>query len=482
MSVRSKEEISDMSEQVSITTKRASSDSRQLWHEPHLDQTQTLWQPQLDEPLRLRALEMAGMIAKRLGNPTFVHSTVEQVNKQSTYSTGWSPFVLGSGDIGLALLYEYGDRCFPGQGWATLTQKYLGIAAAATHQAPFLSSGLFGGSSGMALVLSQASRGGKRYQKTLAGLHQGLCEQVLRQTWRRPEADGGVADHDYDVISGAAGALAYLVSIKQPDESVHMAIEHLLKYLTWLAEPGQPLGGERWYIPPALLPTELHRKATPQGNFNCGLAHGITGPLAALALTWLAGYRYPGLHESIAYLANWVEEHRVNAPWGIDWPSSVPLEHSTNIQDWQNLFPTRSAWCYGAPGISRSLWLAGQALDDEHMCQVAVEAIETVLRRPIATRHLPSPHICHGTSGLLQICLRFANECESTLVREQIPVLMHQLLDAFDPASAFGFCDMDEEEPLDRPDWLTGAAGIAMVLLAASTSVAPDWDRALVIA
>jgi len=131
--------------------------------------------------------------------------------------------------------------------------------------------------------------------------------------------DEGVASSDFDIVSGAAGILAYLVSIEQADPTIQRAIAHLLAYLLWLGEPGQPPGQERWYIPPALLPGELHRQLAPRGNFNCGLSHGIPGPLAALSLTWLAGYRSPGLRETIAYLADWVAEHRIEREWGIDW-------------------------------------------------------------------------------------------------------------------------------------------------------------------
>lgn len=440
------------------------------------------WQSFLKDELVARAQGIALNVAERMRDPSFVHSLAEQTRQKARYPMSWSPRVLSSGDLGIALMYEYIDRCFPGQGWDALARQYLNIAAVATQQSMFVQPALFGGTSGMGLALSLASREGKRYQKTLARLHQGLCEQVLQKTWQRPDLDGGVADRDYDVISGAAGVLAYLVSIEAPDQAVQSAIEHLLVYLTWLVEPGQSVGKERWYIPPALLPTDRHREMTPQGSFNCGLAHGIPGPLAALALTWQAGYRYPGLPETIAYLACWVIEHHVNAPWGIDWSDNIPLEYASHPQTWQNLHPTRTAWCYGTPGISRSLWLAGQALDDEHMRQVAVEAIETALRRPATARNLPSSHICHGTAGLLQICLRFAHECTSNLVKEQISVLVEQILDMFDPASPLGFCDMDEGHPLDNPSWLTGAPGIAMTLLAASTSVYPSWDRVLVIA
>lgn len=447
-----------------------------------LQKASTSWQTFLDERLRARAQEIALIVAERMDNPEFVRTTAEQAIKKSPFPGSWSSQSLGSGDVGLALMYEYVDACFPGQIWAALAQRYLNLVASSSQQGGVSFPAMFGGTGGLTLTLFQASRGGKRYKKTLERLHQGLCEQILQQTWRRSEVEGGVADRDYDVISGAAGVLAYLVSIEQPNEMVLTTIEHLLAYLTWLAEPNQPMGKERWYIPPSLLPNDIHREAFPQGNFNCGLAHGIPGPLAALALTWLAGYRYPSLCESIGYLANWVVEHQVDGQWGKDWTHSIGLEAASSLQDWQDLPATRSAWCYGAPGVSRSLWLASQALDDEHMRRVAVEAIEATLRRPIVERAIPSPNICHGVAGLLQICLRFANECESILIREHIPLLAEQILSAFNPDFTLGFRDLDQGVPLDKPDWLTGTSGIAMVLLAASTPVAPTWDRALVIA
>ncbi|HJT58824.1 MAG TPA: hypothetical protein VJ761_20105 [Ktedonobacteraceae bacterium] len=88
-------------------------------------------------------------------------------------------------------------------------------------------------------------------QRHLLEAYQGLCKQILTQTWRPPSSEGGVADRDYDIISGAAGVLSYLISIEQPDEVILTAVGHIPHYLTWLAEPGQPVGKERWYIPSA---------------------------------------------------------------------------------------------------------------------------------------------------------------------------------------------------------------------------------------
>lgn len=422
------------------------------------------------------------MVAERMRNPAYVNEMVKLSMRQAIYPSSWSPSALGSGDLGIALMYSYFDTCFSSESWDRLTQQYLRIAASDTQRSALIMPGLFAGTAGMAFAVSSASRGGRRYGKNLADLHDGLCKQVFETSWRRPEEAGGVSSADFDIVSGAAGTLLYLVSLEQTNDTIEAAIKHLLMYLLWLGEPGQRPGKERWFIPPKLLPNDLHRQDFPQGNFNCGLAHGIPGPLAALALTWLAGYRFPGLRETIAYLSNWVVEHRIEAEWGMDWPASIPLECAARAELWHMLSPTRAAWCYGAPGVARSLWLAGCALEDGALCNMGIEAIEAVLRRLISQRGIPSPNICHGIAGLLLICLRFAYECESTLVKAQIPVLVEQILETFNPVLPLGFRDTDQGVPRDQPAWLTGASGIAMVLLAAATDIPPAWDRILAIA
>jgi lantibiotic biosynthesis protein len=440
------------------------------------------WQPLLDKRLGVRAREAVCFVAGRMRDPVYVNAIAEIANRESLFPTQRSPSGLASGDTGLALMYSYLDACMPGQGFDGVTQQYLRIAAEGTQQSTLSFPSLFGGTAGLAFTLVQASQGGKRYQHTLARVHQGLCEQVLARPWRRPENTAGVAPDDFDLIMGAAGVLVYLVSLEQAGPPIQAAISHLLAYLVWLSEAGQPLGQERWYVSPDLLPTDLHRQHFPGGYFDCGLAHGIPASLAVLALTWLAGYRYPGLRESIASLADWIVAHRVEEEWGIDWPTNVPRESAASAQLWQQLPPTRSAWCYGAPGIARSLWLAGRALGDRELCERGIEAIEAMLRRPVATRATDAPTLCHGVAGLLQICLRFAHECESDLVKAQIPVLTEQILDAFDPTFPLGFRDIDERGPYDEPAWLTGAPGVVMVLLSAATAVTPTWDRVLAIA
>ena len=194
-------------------------------------------------------------------NPTYVNEIAEIANHELLFPSQRSPSDLASGDAGLALMYSYLDACVADQDFDGMTQQYLRIAAQGTRQSTLAFPSSFGGTAGLAFTLVQASQGGRRYQHTLTRVHQGLCEQILTHPWRQPESAGGVASADFDLIMGAAGVLAYLVSLDQANSTIQAAIAHLLAYLLWLGEAGQPLGQERWYISPDLLPTDMHRAA-----------------------------------------------------------------------------------------------------------------------------------------------------------------------------------------------------------------------------
>src|SRR5207253_2631831 len=115
------------------------------------------------------------------------------------------------------------------------------------------------------------------------------------------------------------------------------------------------------------------------------------------------GLGVAGGQDAIDRIAGWLTEQRLEDEWGITWPDVAPLGDEKPA-------PARSAWCYGAPGVARALWLAGEALGERSHRELAVEAMAAVYRRPMATRRIDSPTFCHGVAGLLQITLRFLQD------------------------------------------------------------------------
>lgn len=129
-----------------------------------------------------------------------------------------------------------------------------------------------------------------------------------------------------------------------------------------------------------------------------------------------------------------------------------------------------------APGVTRALWPAAQALDDGLLGEPALEAMDAVLRRPAERRAIPSPTFCHGVSGLLHVALRFASD--TGLFRQEAAELVDELLASYQPERPLAYASLEPEgNSVDRAGVLDGAAGVVLVLPAAATDVEPTWDR-----
>ncbi|MFJ6777439.1 lanthionine synthetase C family protein, partial [Kitasatospora sp. NPDC091257] len=356
-------------------------------------------------------------------------------------------------------------------GWDAVGHDFLAEGATAIDVSGPVHSGLFAGLSGFAFALETLSRNGDRYQHLLTAVDEMLAPQVSAVAARLGTSAPGMPVSAFDLVSGASGVAAYLLR-RDP----HEVLPELLTALVRVAEPAH--GMRRWATPPELLTSASMRRRYPSGHLNCGLAHGIPGPLAILSLALRAGREVPGQAKTVRALAQWLLSHRVDDAWGGGWPDGVPVTPTGRRQPQREPVATRCAWCYGSPGVARSLWLAGEALDDDGLRSAAVEAMTSVLRRPVELRHINSPTFCHGVAGLLHIVLRFAHETASARLAYASTELVDQLLSAYDPELPFGYASLEEADvAVDRPGLLDGAAGVAMALLAAATGVEPTWDR-----
>ena len=189
----------------------------------------------------------------------------------------------------------------------------------------------------------------------------------------------------------------------------------------------------------------------------------------ALALT--EDVDVAGLADATATATAWLVAQRIEDEWGVNWPSSVQVAPPSPPEP-----PGRAAWCYGAPGVSRALWLAGNALADRTLQALAVEALEAVHRRPVAVRNIDSPTFCHGIAGLCR------SRCGSPRHRVRRPgagaaLSVDLLLAAYGPDSLLGFRSVEPGGNLvDQPGLLDGAAGVALISFGPPSS-SPAWDR-----
>jgi lantibiotic modifying enzyme len=387
----------------------------------------------------------------------------------------WLRSSVAEGDAGMALMCGYVGACTGDPAWRARAHQYLqGAAMFAAREGPG-PSGLFDGLAGLGFVASSLAGEGGSYQRLLASIDDALHEYLSQ-----PPGDGRRSRPDFDVESGLAGVGTYL--LERAGEPGGLA------NATRVAEIliGDAL--DRATPPPwAKVGDAVHgflRTEFPHGFVDCGLAHGVAGPMAFLARARTLGVRAEGLDEALQHLVTWLAERRRDDEYGPRWPVGVALDVAGRVA---NGFddtdrPPPDAWCYGTPGVARALWLAGTALNDAATCEQAADAMLAVHRRLAGCEHVIAPGLCHGLAGLLQITMRFHQDTGDERFADHAQVLIDRLLVRYEPDSAYGYREHDHPRDPDNPGFVDGAAGVAMALLAASSDVTPEWDRMLLVA
>ena len=435
------------------------------------------WEALYKPPRNRRALALAVDIAERLTEAGTVERAVASARSTTTEpsSISWAPYSIAQGDVGVALMFGCFDACFPNEGWDQRAHSWIERAARGAETAVNLPCGLFDGLSGLAFTVAFLSRGGRRYQK----LHAHLRDWVVREARARCAAfdamlaDGSLPFVSWDLIAGLTGIAVYFLSRRDGE-----ALQPLLERLVALTRESDALPG--WRTPAALSGSWMSR-SFPDGHLNCGLAHGIPGPLALLSLALRDGHVVPGQEQAIDRIAQWLSRNFVMDAWGVNWPSAVPLERQNGqlaARTTDGLTPTHAAWCYGSPGVARALWLAGGAMRNAAYSSLGLEGMRAVLRRTDKARALTSPAFCHGLAGLLGMTLRFRHDVDDPQFTAFARTLMRQIEEMHEPETLLGYRTTEQGgKRIDQPGLLDGAPGIAMVLLAAGTDRPPDWDR-----
>jgi lantibiotic biosynthesis protein len=433
-----------------------------------------LWRSALPPHLAKPCVEVATEIGRRLPlrrNPEATGAAVA--------SDGGSrgSLSLAQGDAGLALACGYLAACRPDEGWDHVAHRHLQSAAADAQQGPF-AGGLFDGLAGLGFAAYSLSHGGTRYARLLASVDEALLPHALAQARRVARSAPGMSVNLFDLVSGLSGVGAYLI-FRTDEARLAQVLDRVLDALVVLVRPVE--GTPVWWTPAAQMPNPHQAAAHPHGHLNCGMAHGVPGVLALMTLALSRGRDVAGLAEAVERVALLLIGRRVDDEWGPNWPAAAPLTPSGAVSV-AACDPARAGWCYGTPGVARSLWLAGVALDRRSWRDLAVEAMQAAHRCPDALRQTESPTFCHGKAGLLQATLRFFNDTGDDTLQSAARTLAERLLGEFDTGRPYGYQVVEPGEiRSDQPWLLDGSAGVAMVLMAAASAVEPTWDRAFLL-
>ncbi len=302
------------------------------------------------------------------------------------------------------------------------------------------------------------------------------CDQVCSEQHARWRAGETWADERmWDAACGLGGAGRVLVAAHQQGVGDYATtLRSICSVLVRLTEPATGPDGVRvpgWWIRPGTQTRCIN------GGWNPGLAHGISGPLVTLAALWRAGITVPGHRDAISRIAAALTEARTD---DYRWPHTVPL---TSAHD-SNSVHARSAWCYGAAGIARALYLAGASIGDHEIVDEGCTVFRAIAEQDVESWNLWGPTFCHGYAGMLQIVDRTAIETGDAVLADQAARLAAIIIASYRDGNEFGFAHVhDRSGPTivagDFPGVLTGAAGTALSLMSWARPETPAWDLPL---
>jgi lantibiotic biosynthesis protein len=199
------------------------------------------------------------------------------------------------------------------------------------------------------------------------------------------------------------------------------------------------------------------------------MAHGISGPLALLALAMRQGITVDGHTDAIHRICHWLDAWRHEAPAGPWWPERVNLAElrtGRSVHDG----PARPSWCYGTPGLARAQQLAGHAVGDPARQRSSEHALARCLADPVQLARIIDPALCHGWAGLIATAWCAAADAGSPDVGVHLPRLLDTLLE-----------HTGDVPPGQLPGLIEGSAGVALTLHSIATGTNSGWQTCLLI-
>jgi lantibiotic modifying enzyme len=365
---------------------------------------------------------------------------------------------LSGGDSGYSLLFTYLAQVFPGRGYDDVALVYLERAFDGAARLT-LTPGLYIGYSGIAWT-AQHLRG------RLLDPDEDTNEEIDAAL---EQALGAGLWPEYDLIRGLVGIGVYAIE-RLPQPAAVTCLDAVLSQLAQLAVEDHE--GLRWWstpLRPGRRADHLH---------DVGLAHGVAGAVSLLAEICrvappeLATRARPLLDGTI----KWLLGQRLPQA-GACFPAVVEPGFPSQ--------PTRSAWCYGDPGVGMALLGAGRAVGVKSWCDEALATLHGAAARPIAEVQAIDPGLCHGTAGLAHLYHRAYRATGDEALGAIARSWFERTLEMHHPGEGVG--GFRSWQPTDGGDWhwvddpglLTGSTGIALALLSAVAPVVPAWDRML---
>jgi lantibiotic modifying enzyme len=370
---------------------------------------------------------------------------------------------LSCGAAGLALYYAYQFQANNSPRDEQRTMDWLERAiTGACRQS--LAPGLYSGFTGVGWTLAHLSDDDDRTDDQQFT----IIDDALAMVLERP-----AAEHEYDLISGLVGLGVYAVE-RSPSPMATAMLKQVIDHLQRRAM--HTPDGTTWWTPAADL-RAVEQTEFPGGYANLGVAHGVPGVIGLLSQSIARGV---AVGQSVTLLdgaVRWLLAQRL--------PASGDAHFGYHAGAGGASEAARLAWCYGDLGIAATLLTAGQATGEAAWKRQAVRIALTASQRTLASSGVEDAALCHGAAGIAHLFNRLYQATgEPELLDAAGRWFAATLRLHNEQHGVGGFPARQTQGPqagqwTDEPGFLEGAAGVALALLAATTNIAPAWDRVL---
>jgi lantibiotic modifying enzyme len=378
---------------------------------------------------------------------------------------------LAGGSAGIAVFWAFLAKVAAAEGHHAQAARAGELAAVALDAAldtvarvP-MNAGLFSGFTGVAWAVEQLRNEDER-EDPGEEVDAALLGWLGQSPW----------SHAYDLVSGLAGVGVYaLERMRCPEPGPRgAAATCLARVVDRLEELAQHRPeGMAWHTPSRLVPAQ---QGAPEGYDDLGLAHGVPGVVALLAAMIGAGVETRRASVLLDGAVRWVLAQ--DTPRGFRAWAGPGVVHQG----------FRVAWCYGDLGVAAALTLAAHAADEPAWERVGLAVARRAAAKPFAESGIVDAGLCHGAAGVAHVLGRIAHRSGDQALADAARALFARTLAMRLPgegAAGFPARIFPDDAPGGRwqadPGLLCGAAGVGLALLAATSTIAPAWDRVLLI-
>ena len=365
---------------------------------------------------------------------------------------------LAGGTAGLGVLHGYLAQAGLGPESEAVARRCLRHATAAMAERPG-SASLYSGLTGVGWAISHLRPRwpGRDGEDDLAEIDEVLLDHIDQSPWRG----------EFDLIEGLVGFGVYaLERLPRPGATACLG-----RVVDRLAETAEPQGnGVTWWTDPAWVAPET-RAEYPRGYYNAGLAHGIPGVIGLLGRVCAAGVARDKARSLLDGAVRWLLDQ--------DGPESFPYWVAPGAAG----DTARLAWCYGDPGVAAALLGAARHVEEPAWESAALAIARRAAERPDEESGVKDAGLCHGSAGLAHLFNRMFQATGEPRLAEAARSWFEQTLAMRRPGRGIGGYEAWEPGGARSADrgLLTGATGIALALLAATTDIEPLWDRMLLV-